>query len=176
MAISAKLDLSLTIAQAGAGNFGDGPYYNPQLAFLQSLSNGVSANQADLVYLSERTVATAANDDIDLTGVLKGALGENLNFVRIVAIMIENAPKLASALANTTNLTLGAAAANGYSGFVGASTHTIGPIRPGGVLVMCNPDATAFGTVTAGTGDILRVANSAGAAATYQIAILGRSS
>ena len=36
-------------------------------------------------------------------------------------------------------------------------------------------DAAGIGAVTAGTGDILRIANSSGASATYQIGIVGRS-
>jgi hypothetical protein len=175
MTIAAKLDLSLTVADAGAGTFGGVPSWNAQMALLQTLVNGTVAGQADLVYLSERTVAAAANDDIDLTGVLKGALGESVNLVHPVGIFIINAPQSAAAAANTTNLTVGAASANAYSGFVGAATHTVGPIRPGGAFLIFNPDVNALGTVVAGTGDILRVANSAGAPATYQIAILGRS-
>ena len=36
-------------------------------------------------------------------------------------------------------------------------------------------DAAGLGAVTAGTGDILRIANSSGATAKFQIAILARS-
>lgn len=78
-----------------------------------------------------------------------------------------------SGVANTTALTIGGGS-NPVVGFLGGTTPTIGPIRPGGFVFIACPDAAGIGAVTAGTGDILRIANASGAAAVYQIAILGR--
>lgn len=175
MSISAKLDVSLTVQQAGASNFGAGPYYAPQLAVLKNFANGVGANQADKFVLLERQVASATNDDIDLNGVLTGVLGETVNFAKIVALVVVNAPKTAGAAANTTNLTIGGGT-NPFVGFLGGTSPTIGPLRPGAGIAIWAPDATALGAVTGGSNDILRIANSSGASATYQIGILGRSS
>ena len=61
-----------------------------------------------------------------------------------------------------------------FIGFL-AATDTIGPIKPGGIFMLIAGDLAGIGTVTAGTGDILRIANSSGGTAKYQIAILARS-
>jgi hypothetical protein len=46
-------------------------------------------------------------------------------------------------------------------------------VKPGGMLVMTAPDATGL-AVTAGTGDKLKLANSAGSTSvTYDVIILG---
>lgn len=171
MPLTAKVSATIRAVETGTNDFG-GPNYTPQLAAVLDLANGTGVGQVDRVFADVRTVASASNDDIDLAGVLVGALGSTITFVEIVAIAIINAP--ISGAANTTNLTIGGGS-NPFVGFLGGTTPTIGPIRPGGfVLLGCGADV-GIGTVTAGTGDILRIANSSGASATYQIMILGRS-
>lgn len=171
MALTAKIKASLEAVQTGTNDYGS-PRFTPLVAETIELLSGTSAGQADLVFVDERTVSSASNDDIDLAGVLTSALGGTITFVEIVAILVINKPK--SGVANTTNLTIGIGS-NPFLGFLGGTTPTLGPIRPGGVVLLACPADVGIGTVTAGTGDILRVANSSGAAATYQIAILGRS-
>jgi hypothetical protein len=133
---------------------------------------GTAAGQADLAYVADRTVAGGANDDIDLAGILPRPLGGVLTAAEVVMIIIINKPS--SGPANTTNLTLGGGT-NPVVGYLGGTTPTIGPIRPNGGRVLFETDVAGLAAVVAGTGDILRVANSAGAAATYQIAIIARS-
>ncbi|ATQ67737.1 MULTISPECIES: hypothetical protein [Methylosinus] len=174
MTLSVKLDFALTVAQAAAGNFGDGPIYRAQLAVLKMFGNGVGADQVDKFVMLERQVASATNDDIDLSGVLTGVMGETVTFARIIAVALVNAPKLDSAARNTTNLTVGGGS-NPFLGFLGGTTPTLGPFRPGAGVVLWAPDSTGFGAVTNASNDILRIANSSGAAATYQLGIIGRS-
>ncbi|MFO1126371.1 MAG: hypothetical protein U1E25_14580 [Methylocystis sp.] len=79
--------------------------------------------------MAERTVASATNDDIDLAGVLTDALSVTITAAELIALVIINKQK--DGTANTTNLTIG----NGSDpmiGFLGGTTPTIGPIRPGG--------------------------------------------
>ena len=128
------------------------------------LADGSGSGQASKVYLANRTVATAANDDLDLAGVLTDPFGVTLTFATVKAIVIRAAD------ANTTNLTVKPATTNGFLGPFGAAAHTI-QVRPGGALVFVAPQ-TGW-TVTAGTGDLLNVANAAGASATYSIEIVG---
>lgn len=142
------------------------------LRHVVEMLTGTGAGQADLTYYGNRTVAGGANDDIDVAGVLARPLGGVLTAVEIVAIVIVN--RAADGTANTTNLTLGGGT-NPVVGYMGGTTPTIGPIRPNGVRVLLETDVAGLCAVTPGTGDILRVANSAGAAATYQIAIIARS-
>jgi hypothetical protein len=171
MAVTAQLDVNLTASQSGANAFG-GPYWNAAMSLSQAFQDGTAANKFDRLYMAQRTVATGANDDIDLNGVLTDVFGTTIAAVELVGIMIINKQK--DGTANTTNLTIGAGS-NPFVGFLGGTTPTLGPVRPGGVFLLMNPDASGLGTITAGTADILRIANSAGASNTYQIALLLRS-
>jgi len=129
------------------------------------LADGTGSNQASKTYSASRTVLTAANDDIDLAGVLTDIMGVSpLTFATVKCIVIRSDP------ANTTNLTVSPAPANGFLGPFGAATHTV-QVRPGGALAFVAPQ-TGW-TVTAATGDILRIANAAGASALYTIEIVG---
>ncbi len=171
MAFQADFTATLKVTEGGTNDFG-GPTFTPMMEKMFSMTEGVSGGQANQCFFDERTVATAANDDLDLAGALASAFGATLTMAKIVAIFIINAPRVGAA--NTTNLTIGAAT-NPFLGFLGGTTPTIGPIRPGGfVFIGCPDNVTGIGAVTAATADILRIANSAGASATYQIAIIAR--
>ena len=167
----ATMKASLAVEETNAAVLAANPKWIGLMDFVQSFSDGTTAGKFDLVYMSERTVATGANDDIDLAGVLTSPLGDTITAAEIVAVFLINRQK--NGTVNTTDLTIGAGT-NPWIGVLGA-THTIGPIKPGGMVMIGAGDAAGIGVVTAGTGDILRVANSAGAANTYQIGILARS-
>lgn len=137
-----------------------------------SFASGVGAGQFDLIYSAERTVATGANDDIDLNGVLTSVLGTAFTAAEGVLVSIVN--ENSTGVANTTNLTIGGGTGP-WLGFLGGTVPTIGPIRPGGFFTICNPDSAGLGTITATTADILRVTNSAGASNTYRISVFARS-
>lgn len=169
MALQATITASIKAVQSGSNAFAD--RFIPTIEKIQKIADGTTANKADLMYVNERTVATATNDDIDLSGVLVDAFGATITAAELVAVLIINGP--IDGVANTTNLTIGSGT-NPFIGFLGA-THTVGPIRPNGVFMIAAGDAAGIGSVAAGTGDILRIANSSGASATYQIAILARS-
>ena len=171
MTVTAELDVSLKIKQVGTA-FGGGPTYEPTLRNSEALANGTAAGQADLYYIGERTVADGANDDLDLAGVITDALGNTFDAAEIVGVMIINKPSGSGN--NTTDLTIGGGS-NPFIGFLGGTTPTIGPLKPGATFFLASSDAAGLGAVTAGTGDILRITNGAGAANTYQIALLGRS-
>lgn len=172
MALTARLIAKLQATQTGSNDFG-GPNFTPEMSQIINLVDGTVANAADILWMDQRTVNSATNDDLDLAGVLSSAFGATIALAELVAVFIINAP--ASGAANTTNLTVGAAAANPIAGFMGGTTPTFGPIRPGGFLFFGCGDAAGFGVVTGGSADTLRIANSSGAAATYQIGIIGRS-
>lgn len=173
MALKGNLKVAFDATLTGQNGLAN-PSFMPIINLAMAYADGVAAGQADILYAATRTVASGANDDIDLNGTaIQNALGANIAMLEIVAILIINAPP--SGVANTTNLTVGSGT-NPVSGWLGGTTPTVGPIRPGGVLLRAETDAAGVCAVVAATGDILRIANSAGAAATYQIAILGRSS
>jgi hypothetical protein len=136
--------------------------------FVDTLATGTGANQADRLFHDQRTLAASANEDLDLAGSLLDAFGDTLTFARIKGIVVRAAD------GNTNNVVVGAAASNQFVGPFGAGTHTVA-VRPGGVFAIYAPDATGY-AVTAGTGDLLRIANSSsGTPVTYDIILIGAS-
>lgn len=133
------------------------------------LGDGAGAGKADRVFHDRRTLAASATEDLDLAGVLLDAFGAAITFVRVKGLFIS------AAAANTNNVVIGAAAANPWATLLNA-TGTL-TLRPGAsVGAIAGPaDAVAY-AVTAGTADLLKVANSgAGSTVTYDIVIVGAS-
>ena len=163
---SAELQVIFKANQTGANDLGN-PSFDPSLKKVLQFLAGTAANQADMIWTDERVVTTGANDDIDLAGVLASAFGATLTFAEIVGIIV------VSDAANTTTLTIGAGTNPWITMFLATGDGI--KVGPGGIFVNFAPDASGLGAVTAGTGDILRITNSAGASATYKIVVLGRS-
>lgn len=172
MAVSAEFKMSLSANQVGTGSFGNSAYWGAAIEAALSFSDGTTANKFDQLYVAERTVASATNDDIDLAGVITDAFGATITAAELVGIVLVNKSK--AGVANTTALTIGGGT-NPFVGFLTGTTPAITKVGPGAVFAFISPDATGLGTITAGTGDILRIANASGAANTFQIALLLRS-
>lgn len=169
MPVNASMHIGFTASKSGTvPNIGNSLWAGTIDQTL-NFANGTGANQADLVYMAERTIASATTDSIDLNGVLTDAQGATITAVELVALTVMN--KNAAGTANTTNLVIGGGTTNQIPGF----STAIATIKPGGMFLYVNPDATGIATITAATGDILPIVNSTGAAATYQIAALCRS-
>ncbi|MEU6168089.1 hypothetical protein [Streptomyces tanashiensis] len=134
-----------------------------------SLGSGTAAGQADRVWSDRRTLAASATEDLDLAGVLLDAFGAAVSFARVKGIII------ATAAGNTNNVIVGAAAANPWATLLSA-TGTV-TLRPGAFLAVGTGAADATGyAVTAGTADLLKIANSgAGTPVTYDIHVIGAS-
>nr|WP_199813838.1 hypothetical protein [Streptomyces sp. NRRL S-325] len=134
-----------------------------------SLSSGTGAGKADRIFSDRRTLAASGTEDLDLAGVLLDAFGAAITFARIKGLVIS------AAAGNTNNVVVGAASSNPWATLLGA-THTL-TIRPGAFVAVGTGAADAVGyAVTASTGDLLKVANSAaGTAVTYDIHIIGAS-
>ena len=134
-----------------------------------ALDSGTGAGKADLRFTDTRTLTASSTEDLDLAGVLTDAFGVALTFVKIKGLFIS------AAAANTNNVIVGAAASNAWAALLGA-THTL-TLRPGTTfgLMAGAADATTY-AVTAGTGDLLKVANSAGGTSvSYDILLIGSS-
>ncbi|MFJ3097353.1 hypothetical protein [Streptomyces hydrogenans] len=131
--------------------------------------NGTGAGKADRMFSDRRQLLASATEDLDLAGVLLDAFGTAITWARIKGLYIRAAD------ANVNNVIIGAAATNAWATLLGA-TGTI-TLRPGTAIGVTTgaADATAY-AVTAGTGDLLKVANSgAGSAVTYDVVIIGAS-
>ena len=130
-----------------------------------SLGDGVGAGQAQRMFSDTRTLASGASESLDLNGAgLLDAFGNAITFTKVKGILI------AADLANTTVLTIGNVTNGIVSPFLAATGGVIVP--PGGMFFSATPDVTAFG-ITAATADLLKVANAAGAAANYDVVLIG---
>jgi hypothetical protein len=125
--------------------------------------SGTGTGKADLAYDADRTLASNTSESIDLAGVLADAFGTTITAAKLKAVEIENPAT------NTTNITIGGAASNTFLGWFGDATDVI-VLKPGDRFVIASPVGWA---VTAGTADLLKVANAAGASNTYRIKLIG---
>lgn len=128
------------------------------------LDSGTGLGQADVVFSDTRS--TAGTDSLDMVG---GGLLDNLGNVwapaRIKAIIV------VAAAANTGNVLLRRPAANGVPFLTAAADEA--PIHPGGIFVLVAPSAAGY-VVTAGTGDLIDLAASAGTVI-FDIYLIGAS-
>lgn len=131
-----------------------------------SMGTGTSAGQADVVWSDTRTLTASQTEDLDIVGGgLTDAFGVAFAPARLKVLFV------CADAANTNNVVLGGDA-NSVP-FVSAATTTI-TIEPGGCEVLVRQKTGI--TVTAGTGDIIQVANSAGGTSViYKIILIGTS-
>lgn len=166
--------LNATVSMGIRGTYGAasdltsrGDAFGDLTGFAAALTSGTGANQADLMFSDKRTLSASASENLDLAGGLADAFGATLTFATVKAIMIK------AAAGNTNDVVVGGAASNAFVGPFGGTTPTVA-VKPGGFLLLFAP-ATGW-TVTASTGDILKVANSSsGSAVTYDVVLLGTS-
>lgn len=154
--VSATLTGSLDLASQRA---------TQELAYLQSFSDGVAADQANVIFSDRRNLAASANEDLDLVGSLTNLLGAAASMARIKAVIIK-------ALAtNTNNVQVTRPAANGAPLFMAAGDGI--SLAPGEVFAWFSPTA-AGKALTGGSADLLNIANSAGSTGVdYEITVLG---
>jgi len=169
MALTTNLRVSVASKQSAALDLGSDES-NISRSFAVSLASGTAAGQADRLYSKTHTLAASTNVDLDLAGGVTDANGVTITFAKVKGIYVE------AASGNTNNVVVGAAASNAFVGPFGAGTHTLS-VRPGGLKLIAvgSADLNAY-AVTAGTGDLLRIANSgAGTAVTCHVIIWGTS-
>jgi hypothetical protein len=168
MALTSSLSIAANASLSAALDLATGTV-PLQLRKAVSLSSGTGAGQADKVFSDRRTLAASGTEDLDLAGVLLDAFGAAITFARIKGLVI------AAAAGNTNSVVVGAASATQWATLLNAAGTVT--LRPGGAF--CAIAGAADGTawpVTAGTGDLLKVANSgAGTSVTYDIVIVGAS-
>lgn len=134
------------------------------LDYVSSLTDGAGDNQIQYMWSDTRSVTAGAPDDLDLRGGLTNAFGATLNFTNVVGFAIRNK--------GTTGQTLTVGAgSNPFITWLAATGDGV-KVGAGGVFVLHSP-IDPFGT-TAGTADILRIANASGTAS-YDIVIWGTS-
>jgi len=132
-----------------------------------TVTDGTGSSQADIVFRDQRTLAASTSENLDLAGDLTDAYGTTLTFVDVKMLYVS------AASTNGANIVVGGAASNAFVGAFADATDKVN-LPASAWLKWVNPiDGYA---VTAGTGDILKIENSDGAAtATYDIVIVGTS-
>jgi len=133
-----------------------------------TLLNGTGAGQADLIFTGTRTLAASGTENLDLAGSLTDAYGATMTFARIKGVII------GAATGNTNDVQVTRPASNGVPLYLAAGDGQA--VRPGAFIVpLACSDATGV-AVTAGTGDLLTITNSAGTTGvTYTVIIIGAS-
>ena len=144
----------------------DGPITkdNSNFSVDDFLSYGTDANQATTAFHDIRSIVAGGNDDLDLTNSLRDAFGNLINFTSIKFIGIKHLTTSAS-----NNLVVGGGSAP-LLGWIAVSGDLL-KVRPGGAYMHWMPKTGA--TVTATTGDVLRLNNSAATTIFYEILLIG---
>lgn len=133
------------------------------LSILSTLSNGTSAGQASAQFSDTRTLSASASENLDLAGGLTNGFGATLTFTKIKLLFVR------AASGNTNAVQVSRGSSNGVPLFLAASDGLT--LQPGAWFVWFDPTGI---TVTAGTGDILTVANAAGGSSvSYDLIIVG---
>lgn len=114
-----------------------------------TITSGTQDGQADRAH-SDALALTTTPTDVDLAGVLASEIGAGTTtFVEVSGLLIRNTSDVGDIVVGGD--------ANAFALF-GATTHTLS-VKPGGFVFLSAPKGY---TVTAGTGDILQLAASAG--------------
>lgn len=143
--------------------------------FIADLTSGTGANQADIFFRAEITIASGATATIDLNGGANmDIFGTTLAMLHIVDMMVINAPIDPSATQNTTVVTFGGGT-NPVVGYLGG-TNPVVPLNPGDMFKKANTGANGLCAVVPGSADTLTFVNATGPQAKVQICVIGRSS
>jgi hypothetical protein len=160
--------LSLFGKYAAAADLGTAES-NLAYSYLQRLLDGTGAGQINRWFQDTRSLNASANENLDLAGGgLVDEFGVALTFARVKVLMI------ACPSTNVGDIRITRPATNGVPIYLAAGDGQ--DVAPGEAkLLICRSDATAI-VVTAGTGDLINVANQSGAQAnSYSVFIAGSS-
>lgn len=163
--VRGELGFHLSLTQVGSNDLGS-PNLKLDIAKTLTLLEGTDAtNKADLFFSDTRTLVASATEDLDLAGSLTSAFGATITAAEIVAIYI------AAASANVNNVNVTRPAANGFIGpFLAAGDGVA--VKPGEWIALVSQSGWA---VTAATGDLLTITNSAGSTpVTYDVVLVAR--
>lgn len=167
MALTTEIGLKLIASLTGSGDLVT-PAADLRNTTSIVLTSGTGSGAADMMWSDTRTLAASATEDLDLAASLSPHVGTGtLTFARIKGLLIKAAD------ANTNDVQLTRPASNGVPLFLAAGDGI--PVKPGGLFLWVAPNAAGV-AVTASTGDLLTLTNSAGSTTvTYDVVIIGAS-
>lgn len=142
---------------------------NVKKAYSITYTSGTGANAAEAMFHDQRTITASSTDSLDLSGTLANKFGTTVVFTKIKGIIVS------AASANTNDVQVTSSAANGFvNAFLATSDGVV--VEPGGMFCLVSPSANGY-AVTAATGDLLDIINSAGGTSVvYDIIIFGETS
>lgn len=141
---------------------------SPSIPMGRQFTNGTAINQSDVIFCQQRTIAdNVTPDSLDLSGSLLDPSGSAAVFAKVTAIAVKSLTTTAAEI-----LSMGGGS-NAFSSWLDTAAAKL-IIGPDGFLLLSNPSLAGY-AVTAGTGDILRMATASGTNVKYIIGILGRS-
>lgn len=162
--VTGEIAVSLNVTQVGTADLGNPTVKAAITELFQFTAGNAALGTADVMFKDTRTLAASGTENLDLAGVLVDAFGATATSAEIIAIYVK------AAAANTNNVVIGNVT-NGFVGPLGATgTYTVSP----GDFFLAT--SRAGWAVTAATGDLLKITNSAaGTPVTYDVVIIGRS-
>lgn len=140
-------------------------------AFKKYVTPGTGADQADIFWRGEVSIAPSAIYTLDLNGGGNSDIfGTNLAMLKLVSLTVINAPIDVNAAENLNTVTL----TTTISGILAGGTPNV-PIRAGGLYMLANTSAAGLATVVPTTADTITITNAAVNAVKVQICVVGRS-
>lgn len=131
---------------------------------LISLSNGTATGNASQMWSDTRTLTASATENLDLAASLVNVFGTTLTFVKLKFAFFR------ASTANTNDVQVQRATANGVVLFMAALDGIA--LSPGEWFCYASP--TVGKTITAATGDLFTITNSAGSTSvTYDVVFIG---
>jgi hypothetical protein len=163
--VSGKIEVVIAAKLTGAADLGN-PVAPVSVDKVIEITGGTDTlGKADILWADTRTLTASATENLDLAGAISGLLGTTIAAAEITAVYLE------AAASNTNDVVFFGAASNAFNGILSGTTPKVA-VGPGDCVLHTNRKGVA---VTAGTGDIILVANSgAGTSVTYNIVIFGR--
>ena len=148
------------------------------LAIKESITFGTGNNASDMIWHDRRLIVAAATDTLDLAGSLTNVWGVTVTFTKIHAILVHNRSdetltEAVEGVAHTANaaiIEVTTSAANGFLLFKTAADAKI--LAAGDWMVAYSKAGMA---VTAATGDLLDIIETATLEAAYDIVLIGES-
>jgi hypothetical protein len=163
--------VSMTLAAAIAGLSGQSTQLPLSLPTLLALTftSGTGANKANQMWVSNRTLANSATEDLDMYNPASAdAVGNAFTIATIKALIIQNL----SATESDTLTIGGKGTTAAWTSFFGSNTYTA-KITGGGTLILTQPGATGFVVGASSTNHLLTVAATAAVSINYTVIIIG---
>lgn len=142
--------------------------------YKRSFTQGTGDNQIDEMFKDQRDLTTGANDDLDLAGGITNQFGQTVTFTKIKSIFISNLGKLVATVPTPTSgedLDVGNGGGNSFNDLFNGVDASVFTVLSGGILLATGP--IEGWDVTAGTADILRIANPGANTIRYNIILKG---